>query len=169
MRYLFVLALFGLFSCSKAPDLPVVEKVDLERYQGRWYEIATFPIRPQKDCKCTFAEYTLAGDEVKVYNKCINKNNGEVIDINGKATAEKGSNNARLKVSFFPLINAPYYIIALDKENYQYAMVGSPNRKYLWILSRDTQLDPKVRKMLVDRAEELGFPVEELVETIHDC
>lgn len=113
-RLLFVCLIF-FASCESSKDLPVVEKVDLERYQGRWYEIASISIRPQRNCKCTYAEYTPKESEVEVYNKCIDKRDGSDSDITGKAFPVEGTNNARLKVSFFPLIKSPYEIIALDE------------------------------------------------------
>lgn len=169
MRYLLLFIVFGLFSCSEGEKLPVVEELSLDKYQGRWYEIATFPIRPQKHCKCTYAEYTLKEDFVEVYNRCIDKRDGSVIDIQGKAKPEDESSNARLEVSFFPLMHAPYYVIELDKEAYQYAVVGSPNRKYLWILSRTPSMDQALYNNLLSKAKGLGFPIENLVLTQQDC
>jgi len=169
MRNLPFVMLLALFSCGKAKDLPVVDQVDLEKYQGRWYEIASLPQRPQRHCKCTYAEYTIEGDKVKVYNRCIDKRDDSVIDINGKAVAEEGSNNAKLKVSFFiGLVKAPYYIIELD-ENYQYAMVGTPDRHHLWILCRETSMEEELYNSLLNKAQDLGFPIEKLNITKQDC
>lgn len=151
---------------TNAP-LPVVEHVDLSRYQGRWYEIASFPLQPQKNCTGTYAEYSLQGEHIRVYNHCIDSTNGKVKDIIGKAWPEKKGDNARLFVQFFWPFKAPYHVIALDTANYQYAMVGTPNRKYLWILCRQPQLEPARRDELVRYAASLGFDTQKLQFTVH--
>lgn len=157
-------------SCNSGAELQTVANVDLKRYEGKWYEIASFPTSFQKDCECTTATYTLTDkDYVKVYNKCIKGKSGKISDIEGKAFSEANSNNARLKVQFFPLIKAPYYIIALDSLNYQYAMVGAPSRNYLWVLSRTPQLEQPIMDELTNRATQLGFDVNRLKRTIQNC
>lgn len=154
-------------SCkSNYPELPVVAQVDLNRYQGRWYEIASFPLRPQKNCTATYAEYSLQGEYIKVYNHCIDSTNGKVKDITGKAWPENKGDNARLLVQFFWPFKAPYHVIALDTANYQYAMVGTPNRKYLWILCRQPQMEPVRRNALVRYASSLGFDTQKLLYTV---
>lgn len=153
-----------LTSCAPSRELPTVEVVELDRYQGRWYEIATFPIRPQRNCTATYAEYTLnKAGYVEVYNHCIDSTDGSVKDIKGKAFVDTPGDNSRLLVQFFWPFKSPYHIIALDTVNYQYAMVGSPNRKYLWILNRQPQMEAVVYEALVARAKVLGFPTEKLI------
>ncbi len=157
-----------IFGCEQSRDLPTVAEVDLNRYQGRWYEIATFPIRPQRYCIGTYAEYKLnKNGYIEVYNHCIDSTDNSVKDISGKAFVETAGDNSRLLVQFFWPFKAPYQIIALDTVDYQYVLVGSPNRKYLWILSRHPQLAAITYAVLVDRAKMLGFPVEKLVLTKH--
>lgn len=151
---------------SSNPTLPVVAQVDLNRYQGRWYEIASFPLRPQKNCTGTYAEYSLQGEYIKVYNHCIDSTNGKVKDITGKAWPENKGDNARLLVQFFWPFKAPYHVIALDTANYQYAMVGTPNRKYLWILCRQPQMELALRNALVRYASSLGFDTQKLLYTV---
>jgi len=159
---LLLFSIFGLFTCSKQP-LPTVDQVDLERYAGKWYEIASFPMCFQRGCTCTTAEYTPTGQGyVEVLNRCIK--NGEPTSAEGKAFPVKGSNNSRLRVQFFWPFRGNYYVIALA-DDYSYAMVGSPNRKYLWILSRSPQLDPDTLQMLKDKAENLGFDINRLQRT----
>lgn len=174
-RFVFVFliaasSLFFLQKCGDGAPLETVAKVDPLRYAGRWYEIAAFPMRAQKNCKCTYAEYkVLEPGVLNVYNRCIDKKSLEIKYISGTAYVEEGSGNARLKVQFFKLITAPYYIIALDEENYDYAMVGTPDRDYLWILSRQTTLADKQIDALVKKAESLGFDITKLRYTTHDC
>jgi apolipoprotein D and lipocalin family protein len=167
--YMMLLTLFGIsFSCAQHPPLEVVEKVELARYAGRWYEIANIPIRAQRGCQCTYAEYGLSEKGyVTVYNRCVTAE-GKVKDIRGKAFPVAGSNNAKLKVQFFWPFRADYQIIALA-EDYSYALVGSPNRKYLWILSRESQLSDERYQALLAIASERGFNVGLLEKTPHPC
>lgn len=164
-----MVGVYLLLSACKStnPPLPVVEQIDLNRYQGRWYEIASFPLRPQKNCTGTYAEYTLQGEYIRVYNHCIDSTNGKVKDITGKAWPENEGDNARLLVQFFWPFKAPYHVIALDTANYQYAMVGTPNRKYLWLLSRTPQMDAALQESLVSYATSLGFDTQRLLFTVH--
>jgi apolipoprotein D and lipocalin family protein len=162
-----VLMLPSLLACKSHPPLPVVADVDLERYQGRWYELASFPLRAQKHCTNTYAEYRLEGGEISVYNHCIDSTNHRVKDITGRAYPEKPGDNARLRVRFFKLFSAPYHIIALDSA-YQYAMVGTPNRKYLWILHRQPVAPAGLIDALAAEAANLGFDTAQLNHTRHD-
>lgn len=162
------LSLIGLLSaCGSQAPLPVVAEVDLTRYAGRWYEIASFPLRPQKHCVNTYAEYSLQQGSIGVYNHCIDSTNMRVKDIRGTAYPETEGDNARLRVKFFKLFSAPYHIIALDTQNYEYAMVGTPNRKYLWILSRKPMMMGTTFDYLVDYAGSLGFDTSKLNMTVH--
>lgn len=162
LRGLLLFSIFGLFGCSKR-SLPTVDQVDLERYAGKWYEIASFPMRFQRGCSCTTAEYTPTGKGyVEVLNRCIK--NGEPTSAEGKAFPVEGSNNSRLRVQFFWPFRGDYYVIALA-DDYRYAMVGSPSREYLWILNRSPQMDPDTFQMLKEEAESLGFDTSRLQRT----
>lgn len=162
----------GLVGCSTTSHhpLPTVNQVDLKRYAGQWYEVARLPVPYQKADEGAKAEYTLQRDgTVRVVNTAIAPH-GRNRSIQGRAEAVPGSNNARLRVKFeglAGLVPTPeegnYWIMALDRNRYRYAMVGTPDRKALWLLSRQPRLDPPVQKELVDRAEALGFPVEKLI------
>jgi apolipoprotein D and lipocalin family protein len=143
-----------------------VEKVDLERYMGRWYEIASFPNWFQKDCTCTMAEYELKGDHVSVRNSCRKGSSQGKLDVaTGKAYPVSGSNNSRLKVQFFWPFKGDYWILALD-DDYQYAMVGHPGKKYLWILSRTPQMPDTVYRGLVETADQKGYDVSKIKRTL---
>jgi apolipoprotein D and lipocalin family protein len=167
---LFFTALGIFVGCGGGHPLETVASVDPVRYAGRWYEIASFPMRAQKGCKCTYAEYTVLEPGVlSVYNRCINENSLEIKYISGTAYAEDGSNNTRFKVQFFPLIKAPYYILALDSKGYDWAMVGTPDRDYLWLLSRTTTMEKSILDSLLKKAEALGFEISRLQTTTHDC
>lgn len=164
---LLLVLMFGLFSCKNHAHLATVQQVDLEKYAGRWYEISTIPIAPQRGCSCTYAEYTITQKGyVKVYNHCIKK--GKASDITGKAFVKDTASNAQLAVQFFWPFRGAYWIIGLD-ENYQWAIVGSPSRKNLWILSRTPQMDSALYQSLLLKARDKGFDTNLLVNTLQNC
>lgn len=159
--------LFMLWSCSNGKEPQPVASVDLKRYTGRWYEIASFPQRFQRGCHCTTADYTLSDKGyIIVENRC-NKDsvNGKLSYIKGKAFVEENSGNAKLKVQFFWPFRGKYWIFDLA-DDYSYAVVGHPNREYLWILSRTRSMDEKVYNQILERIAEKGFDVSRLVKTV---
>jgi apolipoprotein D and lipocalin family protein len=164
----FSIFLLLLQSCSMNQNVPtVVPSVDLARYAGKWYEIASYPVSFQKGCACISAEYTLTDKGyVKVYNSCLK--GGKLSSITGKAFAVKGSNNAKLKVQFFWPFRAPYWIIGLA-DDYSWAIVSGPSRKYLWILCRTRQMDSKLYDQLLERLRKDGFDLERLKKGSQDC
>lgn len=115
-----------------AQPLETVPFVDLNKYAGKWFEIASYPQRFQKGCHCTTAEYTISHKGyVIVENRCNRDSiNGKQSYIKGKAFVEKKSGNAKLKVQFFWPFKGKYWIIDLAND-YSYAVVSHPNRKYL--------------------------------------
>lgn len=148
---------------SKAQTLQTVPNVDLEKYAGRWYEIAAYPQRFQKGCHCTTADYTLSDKGyVIVENRC-NKDSiiGEAAYIKGKAFVVKNSGNAKLKVQFFWPFKGKYWIIDLA-DDYSYAVVSHPNRKYLWILSRTPIMKDSVYQGILSRLKEKGFDLDKI-------
>jgi apolipoprotein D and lipocalin family protein len=150
-----------------AQNLQPVSKVDLKRYAGKWYEIASYPQRFQKGCHCTTAEYTLSDKGyVIVENRC-NKDSvqGKESYIKGKAFVEKDSGNAKLKVQFFWPFKAKYWIIDLA-DDYSYAVVSHPNRKYLWILSRTPKMNVETYQQILLRLKEKQFDLSKLQLTI---
>ena len=131
---LFTLLIFMTTTIMKSQTLQTVPKVDMEKYSGKWYEIASYPQWFQKGCHCTTAEYTISEKGyVIVENRC-NKDSvkGKSSYIKGKAFVEKNSGNAKLKVQFFWPFKGKYWIIGLA-DDYSYAVVSHPNKKYLWI------------------------------------
>ncbi len=157
------------------PDLKTVPRVDLRKYSGVWYEIARLPNKFQKDCVGDVtAEYTLQQDgKIKVVNRCRQAGRPKPKEAEGIAriaNEDKGSNSI-LEVRFAPAILSflssvwgDYRIIALD-DNYRYALVGSQDRKYLWILSRTRTLDEAVYKRLLAAAVEQGFRADQMIRT----
>ena len=147
--------------------LSTVEHVDLERYSGKWYEIAAIPHSFEKDCACTKAEYTLHPDGyMEVTNTCLK--DGREKTVSGKAYPIEGSNNSKLEVQFFWPLKGKYYIMALDKD-YQYALVGHPNRDYLWVLSRYQDMDEDHFIDLLQIARKEGFDISKLRRTEQFC
>ncbi len=149
------------------PPLPVAESVNLDRFVGRWYEIAKYPNFFQQQCYgATTAEYALRPDgSVSVVNTCREGSlDGPESRIEGYATVSDPATNAKLTVVFFPPFGAPYWIIDLD-EDYQWAVVGEPSRSTLWILSRTPTLDAAVYDDILSRLPDKGYDPTRLVIT----
>jgi len=145
--------------------LEVVPHVELGKYLGKWYEIAHLPARFQEGCTDTTATYTLSEDgSVSVLNECWR--NGKVKQAKGKAKVVDKSSGAKLRVTFFWPFYGDYWIIDLGKD-YEYAVVGTPNRKYLWILSRTPQMDDKLFSHLMESVKSKGFDGGNLIRTSH--
>lgn len=148
---------------SIAQTLQTVPFVDIKKYAGTWYEIASFPQRFQENCTCTTAEYLLTDqDYLIVVNKC-NKDSidGKLAMVKGKAFIEKNSGNAKLKIQFFWPFKGKYWIIDLA-DDYSYAVVGHPNRKYLWILSRTKTMDKNIYNKIIKECSSKGFDVSKI-------
>lgn len=154
-------------STLNAQELQTVSKVELDKYAGKWYEIASFPQSFQKGCYCTTAEYTLSKKGyVIVENRC-NKDSvkGKQSYIKGKAFVKKNSGNAKLKVQFFWPFKGKYWIIDLA-DDYSYAVVGHPNKKYLWILSRTSKMDEHVYDEIISKLKSKGFDISKVQKTM---
>jgi apolipoprotein D and lipocalin family protein len=154
---------FLITTITIAQTLQTVSYVDLKKYAGKWYEIASFPQRFQKNCNCTTAKYTLTDEGyVIVENRCNKYSvNGKQSSIKGKAFVDKNSGNAKLKVQFFWPFKGKYWIIDLA-EDYSYAVVGHPNRKYLWILSRTATMNENTYQQIISRIKEKGFDISKI-------
>jgi len=167
LRWFVAMLSFGA-SCGALAQAPVasVPSVDLVRYGGRWFEIASFPMFFQRNCVAdTTAEYApAAGGEISVRNRCRTKSGFD--EATGKATVVEGFGNSRLKVSFFWPFKADYWIVGLDSE-YRWAVVGNPNREYLWVLSRTAQLPPGLLEAALASASAQGFDLSQLRYTAH--
>lgn len=162
-------------SKAETDALKVVTGVDLQRYQGKWYEIASMPSRFQpKNGKNTTATYTLRPDgSVHVLNETWL--DSKHASIEGTAwKIDPNSDEAKLKVRFWvppflPIIpvNGDYWIMLLDPD-YRWALVGQPSRKYLWVLSRTPQLSEEVYSEMMSHAEKEGYDISQLHKTHHD-
>lgn len=146
---------------ARGPDrapLTTVDSVDLQRYLGKWYEIASYPAWFARGCTATTAEYSLLPDgNIEVINRCRKGNiAGPVRESKGRAQVVDTVNNTKLAVTFFPPFKGDYWIIDLD-EDYQWAVVGVPDRDYLWILSRTPTMDAALYAEIQARVAAQGF------------
>jgi apolipoprotein D and lipocalin family protein len=145
-------------------SLEVVPHVELEKYLGKWYEIAHLPAKFQEGCNETTATYTLSKDgNISVLNQATK--NGKIKQAKGKAKVDDKNTNAKLKVTFFWPFYGDYWILKLG-DNYDYSIVGTPNRKYLWILCRTPQMDDKLYLQLIEYVKSKGFDVSKLIKTL---
>jgi len=164
MRSLTVVALLTLLSACVSSQhdhqlspLQTVAHVDLDRYVGLWYEIGRYPNSFQKGCRDSTAVYTVRSDgKIDVINSCRNEQDGSLREAKGRAWVVDKNSNARLKVSFFWPFRGDYWIIDLGPE-YEYAIVGTPNRRYLWILSRTPEMHPEILEKIIQNVEKQGF------------
>ena len=155
--------------------LQVVPSVDLIQYSGIWYEIARLPNRFQRQCVSDVtATYTLLDDgEIKVVNTCMNED-GEMESVEGRARRKSEEEpNSKLEVrfapaflSFLPFVWGNYWIIDLDPE-YTYAVVGEPDREYLWILARSPTMNPHVYEKILERLKDQSYDISRLMKTRH--
>jgi apolipoprotein D and lipocalin family protein len=154
------LSIASMLAVAQQP-VASVPSVDLVRYSGKWFEIASFPMFFQRNCVAdTTAEYSPATDgAITVRNRC--RTDSGFDEAVGKATVVEGFDNSRLKVSFFWPFKADYWVLGLDPE-YRWAVVGNPNRKYLWVLSRSPQLAAPLLEAALASASAQGFDLKSL-------
>jgi apolipoprotein D and lipocalin family protein len=156
--------LIFLTGCSTSPPLSTVKGLNLSQYMGTWYEIGKFPNRFQKACLSdTTASYSLiTPDRIKVVNRCRTKS-GKIAEAIGLAKPSGRPEEAKLKVSFVKLFGlqlfwGDYWIIGLDK-TYQYAVVGNPDRKYGWILSRKPKMAGQDLQSALKILKDAGYDI----------
>ena len=162
MAALTLLWLPALQACHTAhpprPALAPVPALDLNRYMGTWYEIFAMPNPYQKNCFATQAQYTLTDrGEVVVRNSCHKGAlTGPLKEVVGKAWCPDAARPAALKVQFFWPFSGDYWVLDVDPD-YQWAVVGQPKRKYLWILARTPTLSEAITTRLMARLPEFGY------------
>jgi apolipoprotein D and lipocalin family protein len=160
------LALAGVFGLVRAgsSEVPLesVPNVDLSRYTGRWYEIARYPNRFERKCDSNVtATYSLRPDgKISVANTCTTRE-GKLTQSHGWAKVVDQKRGSKLKVTFFWPFFGDYWIIDLSP-NYEYAVVGEPSRKYLWILSRTAEMDDKLYAEIAGRLAAKGYDATKL-------
>lgn len=156
----------GLAGCNSLPPPQTVSYVDLQEYQGRWFEIARLPVSFENNCYAVTATYTLNNDgTVRVENECRKGSlDGPVKRATGKAWVTDPGENAKLKVQFFWPFTGDYWVLMLDP-GYEWAVVGSPDRRTLWILSRRPEMSQVILDELGRQMAQEGYPVGRMIRT----
>ncbi|UOO78139.1 lipocalin family protein [Neisseria sp. Dent CA1/247] len=176
MKGLFLLGAVCCAASAQAEGLPplqTVPQVDVQRYAGQWYEIARLPMPYQNQCASDVTAFyqIKSKDTISVTNRCL-KADGTWSVAEGLARVQNAE-NTKLNVTFLPKAirwlpvgKAPYWVMALDSD-YQYAMVGQPDRKYLWLLSRKPNMDEAVYQAYLQQAQAQGYDLSTLIRTKH--
>lgn len=166
MKKLVLSLLLWLGACAVTPPEGVtpITGFDLNRYLGRWYEIARLDHSFERGLSNVSATYSLREDGgVKVLNRGYDDRAGAWKEVEGRAYFTGEPTVGSLKVSFFGPFYGGYHIVALDRANYSWVMVSGPSREYLWILARTRQLPPPVLDELLKQAKALGFATDQVI------
>lgn len=166
MTFMLVTVLLALASAEDLKgELRVVSRVDLNRYMGKWYEIARLPNPFQKKCAAAvMATYTLLADgKVSVLNECL-QSSGKSKSAKGKAKVADSATNAKLRVTFFWPFYGDYWILELGAD-YEYAVIGEPKRRYCWILSRTPEMEESLYQELIGRIAKQGYDTSSFIRT----
>lgn len=156
-------------SCASIPEgATAVKPFDLNKYLGKWYEIARLDFRYERGLNNTTANYSLNADNsIKVVNRGFDYTHKKWEEAIGKAKQAGEAGEAKLKVSFFGPFYSPYNVIALDDE-YKYALVAGKNLKYLWILARETSIPDTIKQDYLKIARDIGYNTDALIWVEHD-
>jgi len=159
-----------LGGCVGTPEgVEPVSEFELDRYLGKWYEIARLDHSFERGLQNITAEYSLRDDGgVRVINRGYSIKKGEWDEAEGKAYFVEGDDTGYLKVSFFGPFYGSYIVFELDHENYQYAFVSGPDTSYLWLLSREPEVSTEVMRKFKQRAGTLGFDTTALIFVDHE-
>ncbi len=164
-RSFLIMAMLLLNGCLGMPQsVTPVERFELERYLGRWYEIARLDHSFERGLVNVTAEYTLRADGgVAVLNRGYSTVDGQWREAEGKAYFVDSADSGYLKVSFFGPFYGSYVVFELERDNYQYAFVSGQNRSYLWLLARTPSVEPAVMERFISMSSRLGFMTDELI------
>jgi apolipoprotein D and lipocalin family protein len=164
---LFCVSVLG--ACTSVPDgVTPVSPFDLDRYLGRWYEIARLDHSFERGLSDVTADYRLQADgSVEVTNRGYDGKKAAWREAVGRAVFIGDPTTGSLKVSFFGPFYGGYHIADLDQQGYRWALVTGPDRDYLWILARTPDLPAEVRERLVSKASALGFDTTRLIWVEH--
>ena len=170
MKKLSILIVLFFAGCVGIPEnVSPVDNFKLERYLGRWYEIARLDHTFERGLSQVTADYSLRDDGgVKVLNRGYSAKKNSWKEAEGKAYFVKGSDQGYLKVSFFGPFYGSYIVFGLDHENYQYSLVCGPDKSYLWILNRSPIMKEGIKYILIEKAAALGFETSKLIFLDHD-
>lgn len=160
--------LFAATVTSLPKDAPIVEPFDYMRYLGKWYEIARFDFKFEKNLNNTTAEYAISKNgSFRVVNKGYDTLRQRWKKAVGKARFREKPITAKLKVSFCGPFYGEYNVLMIDSE-YKYALIAGKNLKYLWLLSREKTIPDHIRLRYLDEAKRLGYPIENLIWVQHN-
>lgn len=167
----FLLSALLLANCTGKPEgVEPVRPFDVQRYKGEWFEIMRLDHRFERGLTNVTATYTLRDDgSIGVVNRGFDRDACRWKEVEGRAVFQGDSDTASLSVTFFWPFAAGYHVIALDQQDYAWAMVSGPSRDYLWILARRADLSPEIRNRLVNEARGLAFPVDHLMRVEHSA
>lgn len=159
------LASLLLTGCLGMPEsITPVTGFELEKYLGKWYEIARLDHSFERGLEQVSADYSLREDGgVRVENRGFSVEKNKWKTAEGKAFFVREPDEGYLKVSFFGPFYGAYVVFELDKANYQYAFVSGPNTDYLWFLSRTPTVDEKLMTLFKEKAESVGFDTDQLI------
>jgi apolipoprotein D and lipocalin family protein len=168
-KILVALVLFFIGCVSVPENITPVDNFHIERYLGKWYEIARLDHSFERGLTSVSAEYSLRSDGgLRVINRGYSQKENKWKEIEGKGYFVDRKNLGFLKVSFFGPFYGSYVVFDLDRDNYSYALVCGPDKSYLWILARSPKMDDNLKKRLVDKAAVLGFDTKKLIYVQHD-
>lgn len=170
MKFLLALLFIVLTGCVSIPEnIEPVNNFKLDRYLGKWYEIARLDHSFERGLSRVSANYSMRDDGgVKVINRGYSTESARWKEAEGKAYFVESADLGYLKVSFFGPFYGSYIVFELDHDNYQYSLVSGPNKSYLWILSRHPKIDEQTKSVLVAKAMKLGFDTSKLIYVEHD-
>lgn len=156
--------------CTGIPEgVKPVDNFKLEKYLGKWYEIAKLDHSFERGLTRVTANYSLREDGgLRVINRGYSAKENKWKEAEGKAYFVKGSDQGYLKVSFFGPFYGPYIVFELDHENYQYSLVSGPDKSYLWLLARGPEIREDMKDILIAKAKSLGFDTSKLIDVDHD-
>lgn len=151
---------------NRTPDNSTTPTLDIQRFMGRWYEIARYDHRFEKGMTHVSATYTLSGNgKIEVLNEGLKE--GKHKQIKGRAKQPNPQDPGKLKVSFFLWFYSDYYVLYIDPE-YRYLLVGSSSDKYLWIMSREKSLAKETLDQLIDKLRMRGYDTDKLLFVAQD-
>ena len=169
MKKLLIAWMLFLTACVGIPDnVKPVDGFILEKYLGKWYEIARLDHSFERGLSRVTANYSLREDGgVRVMNRGYSEKEGRWKEAEGKAYFVQRTDQGHLKVSFFGPFYGSYVVFELDHENYRYALVSGPDKSYFWILARSPEMKRDLRDRLIAKAAARGFDTSKLIFVEH--
>jgi len=170
MNKLFIILLMLLSGCVSMPEnVRPVNNFKVEKYLGKWYEIARLDHSFERGLTRITADYSMRNDGgLKIINRGYSASENKWQEAEGKAYFVSDPSLAYLKVSFFGPFYGAYIVFELDHENYQYSLVSGPDKSYFWILAREPKIREDIKKVLIAKAASLGFDTKKLIFVSHD-